>query len=318
MRLYILLSILAAIKLCSAGWPCCFKCCTGGDAEEAEDQNVLDISKVDKTLFQVEENDEERAIYPRTHCVITEVLEGNIPIWKAQGPQTCSLVRLSLKKGSLIAAKLSIVEDDKTVVETFTRKGNEWTPGDSEAEMESMHPAFGAKHQTELSDEIRPRVFSEDTLKRSTESQIAKRGEGDEATKPSPHQKKRPNLRLELITPLELDISNPDKKNICAGGRRKNGMDHKSFFPRKEYSISSVHDNGYTIWKSLGIERCFFVEYYSARECMILYIEAGTGKKVTSLFFEKSEDAWVEIDSVQFAKRLQDIKQARSSRSSTS
>ncbi|AFZ79981.1 hypothetical protein BEWA_028300 [Theileria equi strain WA] len=143
MRLYILLPILAAIKLCSAGWPRCLRCCSGGDAEEGieiineqvggqvkEEEYSLNLMSPndDKVNVRVLNNDGVtcKEYTPREECKIVAIKHDDKELWKAKKKQEC-MIALLLVQGEVKLLYVNINNSGKSEVATFEQVEGSWT-----------------------------------------------------------------------------------------------------------------------------------------------------------------------------------------------
>ncbi|EKX72741.1 hypothetical protein BEWA_013000 [Theileria equi strain WA] len=108
-------------------------------------------------------------------------------------------------------------------------------------------------------------------------------------------------------TPITLDLASPDNSNINVDEQTFGEVLLKSYFPRKDHHISSVVENGVTLWKATGDEKCTSVQSH-VQDSTVMTIGIKSGDDLEAKFFEKNGGVWKNVDKRYFEHRLHSMK----------
>ncbi|AFZ79896.1 hypothetical protein BEWA_027450 [Theileria equi strain WA] len=113
---------------------------------------------------------------------------------------------------------------------------------------------------------------------------------------------------------VTLDLANPDDSNINVDEQTFDEVLLKSYFPKKDHHISSVVENGVTLWKATGDEKCTSVQSH-VKDSTVMTIGIKSGDDLEAKFFEKNGGVWKTITEEDFDKKLGEISKYRLSSS---
>ncbi|EKX72180.1 signal peptide containing protein [Theileria equi strain WA] len=138
MRLYILLPILAAIKLCRAGWPWCLKgsqedegAPAGASGEQSNGLTpcILDIDNPDSSTIDTSLHQKgellQRHFMAKQGYSISSVLEDEIEIWRAGPNSRCAFLTF-YAKGNTLLITMDSTENGIFNLRHLEKKYGEW------------------------------------------------------------------------------------------------------------------------------------------------------------------------------------------------
>ncbi|AFZ80881.1 signal peptide-containing protein [Theileria equi strain WA] len=105
---------------------------------------------------------------------------------------------------------------------------------------------------------------------------------------------------------VTLDLSKPDETKVDIVKASKNGVEKKTYYPKKGNPIlHQVVDDQSSIWSASGREIYVFVQSHTKGNSSILAIYADVGSfKYKKEYFEKTADGWVSIDKEDYDKKF--------------
>ncbi|EKX72232.1 hypothetical protein BEWA_046960 [Theileria equi strain WA] len=216
-------------------------------------------SKVDSTLFDVEEGQESGfkvlKLTPKEGVTSNKLLFDGKPVWQGRyAGDSCSLAFFYMGEKGLIGASYRFKRDGRLMEGYRQFSDGNWL-------------------------QVRGDVFRKLIGK---DDHVAKRGES--STKSAEHG-------------ATLDISSPDETKVDLKKGDESGLDYNIYSPKDGSKITSVVENGALVWTASGAgQKCLFVELHGKEELILAYSKVESDSGLDLKYFKKVGGRWNEVD----------------------
>ncbi|EKX72505.1 signal peptide containing protein [Theileria equi strain WA] len=109
-------------------------------------------------------------------------------------------------------------------------------------------------------------------------------------------------------TPITLDLANPDDSKVNVNTRNHQGLEHTTYTPKRGSKITSVVENGATLWAAKeDDEESEFVSLFEKEDCTIINVIVSDSDNDKSMHFEKADGKWSEVGMKLFLKKFEEV-----------
>ncbi|AFZ79578.1 signal peptide-containing protein [Theileria equi strain WA] len=236
-------------KICSAGFPWCFK--VGNNKDNTFDHSVIDITIKEPPNVYVGGSTSERFFCPKVDNSIKAVVEGSLLIWQVGEGESCTLVKVRFKGDEPVYIKMSVVKDGAPQIEIFGKVNGEWISADR----------FNSR------------------ISGSTKMNIEDIEKGA--------------CKISNNNPSRLNLTYPNKEMVEINESEINGVKRIVYTPSDEVAVNEIYDEGLTLWRAPGNEKCTFVELFIKNSHKILYLEIYSEETFEPMYFEHHGGTWL-------------------------